>query len=91
MHDLNAAIREEADLVVFSQLNQDAQVILYTTFLFPKFLRKFSRTFQIANTKNGNKNSYYSFYDQVYREFLMEIMQNLEPIQIEKNSVIFAE
>ena len=40
---------------------------------------------------NPRQYSFYTFSDQVYSDFMMNVMQNLEPIQLKKKTQIFDE
>ena len=76
---------------IFDQLPHLVKENIYKDFLFSKFLKKFKRTFEISNMINPNQNSFYTWADQVYRDFMIEIMRSLEPIRVEKGSTLYRE
>jgi hypothetical protein len=90
-NDSNQAFRDPEDTQHYSQLPEHVQQSIYKDFLFQPFLLRFKRTFDIPNMMNPNQYSFYSFEDQVYRDFMMHIMSNLEPISVKPNSIIFDE
>jgi hypothetical protein len=47
--------------------------------------------FDIPNKINPRLYSFYSFNDQIYQDFMMSIMRNLEPIQVPPRTIIFNE
>jgi hypothetical protein len=47
--------------------------------------------FDIPNMINPRQYSFYSFNDQIYRDFMMSVLSKLEPIQVPKKTVIFNE
>jgi hypothetical protein len=47
--------------------------------LFQDFLASFSNLFSFENGQNKNQKSFYTWHDFVYRNFMMDLMQNLEP------------
>ena len=71
---------------IFEQLPHNVRESIYKNFLFSKFLKKFKRTFEISNMIINNQNSFYTWSNQVYRDFMIEILQALEPIRIKKNT-----
>ena len=78
-------------LEIFTQLTENVQEDLYCTFLFKDFLRAFRRTFVFPNWDNKNLNSFYTWKDAAYRNFMMELMYALEPREEEAHVLLFNE
>ena len=54
-------------------------------------MRTFGKLFCIQNFQNKNENSYYTWNDFVYRNFMMDLMQHLEPRFEQKNTILIDE
>jgi hypothetical protein len=90
-NDSNQAFREDEDIQHYYQLPDHVRQNIYKDFLFKPFLQRFKKTFDIPNMINPKQYSFYTFNDQVYSDFMMDIMQNLEPISLPKKTFIFDE
>lgn len=80
-----------SDLLMYEQLNSETKEELYRNFLFFGFLKSFSRSFSFPNWDNPRAYSFYTWSDQVYHSFMMEIMRSLEPRQEDPNELLFKE
>lgn len=79
---------------MLDQLPEDVQNKLYSEFLYHDFLQKFRDTFRIPKTSNqlfGSNSVYYTWEDQNYREFMIDLLSNLEPRREKKGSILFQE
>lgn len=95
-NDRNQAIDDPSEKELLGQLPDQVQNKLYQSFLFRNFLNVFRDTFKIP--KDEAKNSvrsgmlpHYTWQDQIYRDFMMQILQKLEPRLMAKNQMIFEE
>lgn len=60
---------------IFDELPHEVQDKLYTGFLFVSFLSNFRLFFKLKSIK-GNS---FTWHNQNYRDFMMQILMNLEP------------
>ena len=58
---------------------EETQIKLYRDYLYVDFLKCFKRFFSIKNIESPNQHSYYSWENSKYREFMLDILTNLEP------------
>ena len=65
--------------------------MIYKDFLFTDFLETFKKTFDFPKLDNPNLNAFYSWQDFEYKEFMIDILQSLEPRCEEKNSILINE
>ena len=94
--DRNQAIDDQSEKAMLDQLPDHVQNKLYQSFLFRKFLDVFRDTFKIPKLSeetiiSGKTIPYYTWQDQIYRDFMMQILQKLEPRYMSKNQMIFEE
>ena len=61
--------------------------MLYKEYLYKDFLHNFRILFQIPKSDN----EFFTWEDQVYRDFMIELLQNLEPRHEEKGTVLYRE
>ena len=66
---------------------------LYTDYLYYEFLTTFRDTFIIPKPqiRLGESIKYFTWADQTYREFMMGILQNLEPRRESKGAILYEE
>jgi hypothetical protein len=69
----------------------DVQIKLYSDFLFSDFLDTYKRFFSIPKKEADIKHAYYTWNDYSYRQFMIEILQKLEPRKEEKNTILLNE
>lgn len=74
---------------MLEELPEFVQNKIYQFFLFSHFLSKFRDTFKIPKPGSSNivditKKKYYDWDDTEYRDFMMQILTNLEP-RLEKS------
>lgn len=90
------------DRAILDQLPLDVQDRLYCQFIFKDFLESFQEEFRIqkVSTKGEflfgagvewNIRSYYTFEDQQYRLFIINLLENIEPIYFNQNERIIDE
>ena len=60
---------------------------MYTEFLYHEFLYTFRFVFRVPKP-NG---LYYYWDDQIYAQFMIALMRNLEPRHEEKNTILYNE
>ena len=63
---------------------------IYADFLFRDFLQQYRKFFQIAK-QTENLHSRYTWFDDHYRFFMLEILKNLEPRFEEKDTILIEE
>lgn len=100
-NDRNQAIDDQSEKDLLDQLPDHVQNKLYQSFLFRKFLSVFRDTFKIPKENEnsdagllvtrGGTTPHYTWQDQIYRDFMMQILQKLEPRLMAKNQMIFEE
>lgn len=61
--------------------------MLYRDYLFKDFLHSFRYVFRISKTPTD----VYDWDDQVYRDFMIALLQNLEPRVEEKGTILYQE
>ena len=77
--DKNQAFYEEHDLSIFNQLPGDVQILLYKDFLFSDFLDQFKNSFCFPKNDSCNQYAFYTWNDFAFRNFMIDILQALEP------------
>lgn len=90
-HDKNQAFREEEDLQLFQQLPPDVQVQMYNQYLFVGFLKAFSKVFSIPKHDNPNRYAFFTWNDQCYHNFMLEVLKNLECRREDKGVILYNE
>jgi len=94
-NDKNLAISTDADRAILSQLPLEIQRKIYSDFLFKKFLKSFDRFFSLLNPQyigdDLKKNAYYNWCHFDYQNFMIAILQRLEPIQFQAKKIIYNE
>lgn len=63
---------------------------IYADFLFRDFLGQYRKFFQIPKL-TANMHSRYTWFDDSYRFFMLEILKNLEPRFEEKDTILIEE
>lgn len=63
---------------MFSQLPGDVQVEIYNKYLFERFLCSFAKVFTFPRLNCPHRYAFYTWTDQGYRAFMLQILQNLE-------------
>ena len=96
----------DQDKHLLAQLPLEVRRDLYTKFLYKVFLEEFSHVFQfekdpmqrvlIGNDPNKSvdvriEHSVYTFQDQNYLNFIIKVLDALEPFQYEANQLIYRE
>ena len=69
--------------------------MLYKDYLFKDFLHNFRYVFRIPKSYvfriPMSEQDFFSWDDQVYRDFMIEVLQNLEPRVEEKGTILYRE
>jgi len=65
--------------------------MLYRRYLFFGFLNSFRKLFSLPNYDNPQMYSFFSWSDEVYHNFMMDILRTLEPRQENANTYLFKE
>ena len=78
-------------MALMDQLPKDVQRKIYSNFLFRNFLDCFQSFFSLPNHQSPHRFSYFTWNDVPYQNFMVFIMQNLEPIKYEPGQIIFYE
>lgn len=76
---------------MFDQIPEEIQDCIFYKFLYSKFLRDFKWFFECEKKFTKIKYNFYTWDDQVYRDFMIQVLIKLEPRREEKESVIFYE
>lgn len=90
-NDKNQAFLLESDINNFRQLPSEVQTMIYKDFLFSDFLETFKKTFAFPKLDNPNLNAFYSWQDFEYKNFMIDILQSLEPRSEPKNEILINE
>ena len=90
-HDKNAAFQDEVDLQLFSQLPDEVQVQIYNKYLFERFLQSFAKVFTFPRLNCPHRYAFYTWTDQIYRAFMVQVLQNLECLREEKYVILYNE
>ena len=64
---------------------------IYINYLFDDFIKTHRRTFSFPNWDNNMQNIFYTWNDQVYKNFMMDILFSLEPRIELANKILFDE
>jgi len=72
-------------------LTPEKKEALYRRYLFCNFLNSFRKLFSFPNYDNPQMYSFFSWGDEVYHNFMMDIMRTLEPRQEDPNTYLFKE
>jgi hypothetical protein len=64
---------------------------LYTTFLFEDFLTAYRNTFELALSNGPRRHMRYTWKDEQYRNFMIQILSSLEPIKFKEHCIILDE
>lgn len=98
-NDKNNFQKSKTDLMLLAQLPDSCKIALYTDFIFKDFLWKFRRIFrfkndpsdQVAFVKQSKRKivfPFYTFEDQIYSQFMLNLMNLLEVRSYEKGDFI---
>ena len=80
--DRNLAFVEEHDIAMYSQLPDETQFKLYQEFLFSDFLKSHKEYLTFEKKHSNLKCNFYNWSDQLYSQFMMGLLQCLEPRRI---------
>lgn len=69
--------QSEEDMRYIDELPEHVQVEIYKGFLFRTFMKTFKKFFEFP--KNKRKGSVYKWTDEGYAEYMIKLLQNLEP------------
>ena len=86
--DLNLYTR---DSEYWLQLPDATKETMYVEFLWDRFIKVHHATFGNLYKKSENKFSFYTWQDEQYRSFMLEVLQALEPRIEPANTIIFDE
>lgn len=84
-------MRDVDDLDIFGQIPDEIQDNLYEKFLYSSFLLDYRKYFIFEKKFSELPHNYYSWRDNQYRDFMTEILRNLEPRAEPKDSILFYE
>ena len=71
--DNNYAVHDEGEKLIFLQLPPHVQNSLYKDYLFHDFYHHFRKMLTFENNQNINENSFFSWNDTTYSEFMIEL------------------
>ena len=90
-NDRNQALQEEEDVTILEQIPEEVQDEIYYKFLHQKFLRDFEKYFTFEKTFTGLRLNFFSWKDQMYRDFMTDILTSLEPRREENGTILYTE
>lgn len=95
------ALDDQVELDMLEQIPDGVVDTLFCSYLFNSFTQKFSNFFMIEKMKSSSLSvfdlthaqhkSFYTWKDTEYRDFMIGVLQNLEPIHYQKNTVLINE
>ena len=96
-NDLLMAIDDDFEIALLNQLPEHVQNKLVSHYLFKNFQMKFLDFFRLESGESQSNffslktPTFYTWVDQEYRNYMMFILQHLEPFYEKKNSIIVDE
>lgn len=85
--DKNFILKSEEGQLIVEQLSEKVRTNLITQFLQKDFIIKYYKFFRIR----GPNDVFYTWLDSIYRNFMLDILDCLEPRYLYKNEIIFDE
>ena len=82
---------DEKDIELLTQMPEYVQDQIYYKFLHMKFLKDFEKYFSFEKYFTRLKYNFYSWKDQMYRDFMTQILRSLEPRREESNTFLYYE
>ena len=73
-----------------SQLPESTVDDLMRKYLYKEFLEEYDRHFRVPK-HNGKLHSRYTWSDRAYRDLMVQMLNNLEPIKYARNQIVFEE
>ena len=64
---------------------------IYSDFLFGEFLASYEKIFCFRNEDSRDQPSFYTWENQLYRNFMMSLLSVLEPRKEERNVIMYNE
>lgn len=90
-NDKNQALRGDENQKIYMQIPENVQNKLFNNFLFHDFLQKFCHFFKMSNSSQSLSGNKFTWQNQVYRNFMMDLLHFLEPRQEPKNTILVDE
>lgn len=88
--DRNLAFQTHADLKIFHQMPIEVQTNIYRQFLFKDVIHIFRHYFDLKRFDIDEKNAFYNWENDFYRDFVIEILKSLSPRLEPRGTVIFS-
>ena len=85
------AFQEETDLSIVDQIPETVILRIYSDFLFGEFLESYQTIFSFRNEDSLNQPAFYTWENQLYRNFMMSLLSVLEPRKQEKDVIMYNE
>lgn len=89
--DKNFAFENPEEQRLFCELPKETQIFIYRNYLYCDFLKSFRRFFSIRNPSSAFQPSFYTWENQKYQNFMLSILQYLEPRREEKGVMLVRE
>lgn len=89
--DNNYAIHTDEDVLLFNQMPQKVQQNLYRVYLFSDFCTHFRKFYTFKKTHDNIMNSFWTWEDEVYSEFMIKMFRSLNPIYFKPKEQIHRE
>ena len=91
MKNKNWSVESESDLQILAQLPEAIQGQVFTDCLYSHFYYKFRKHFTFPDMHNRQQHSYLTMNDTQYRNYMLFIFKNLNPIMFTAGSLIMGE
>ena len=89
--DKNHAFQDPDFENIVEQLPEDLIYSIYIKFLYGKFLHTYSKNLFYIPKRSKHRYARYTWLDQAYRDFLMSVLQGLEPILKDGDTMLYQE
>lgn len=91
-NDKSVALHTEEAQSIFPQLPEHTQNKIYVSFLYNEFLQKFYSTFKVLKKVTEDQiQTHYTWDDDVYRLFMIRLLNFLEPRKTKGHTIIIDE
>jgi hypothetical protein len=78
-NDKLLAFTDDADASICDQLPEDVLLRIYSDFLFEDFLASYEKLFCFRNEDSSDQPAFYTWENQLYRNFMKCLLTALEP------------
>ena len=89
-HDKMQCLDEDSELNLYEQIPMDTRIQIFKDFLFYGFLKSYNKLFEVPWIRT-RKHSYYNWTDPKYSDYMLMLLQKLEPRRYEENLILYEE